>query len=64
MKEQLWALLEFMEEGDTDETEMIFCTTDVHKSFDDDCNLFKEKLMARASKISTPLGNISFAHDG
>ena len=34
VKEQLWALLEFMEEGDTDETERIFCTTDVHKAFD------------------------------
>ena len=34
MKEQLWALLEFMEEGDNDETERIFCTTDVHKAFD------------------------------
>ena len=29
VKEQLWALLEFMEEGDTDETERVFCTTDV-----------------------------------
>ena len=27
-------MLEFMEEGDTDETERIFCTTDVHKAFD------------------------------
>ena len=27
---QLWALLEFMEEGDTDETERMFCTTDVY----------------------------------
>ena len=34
VKEQLWALLEFMEEGDNDETERIFCTTDVHKVFD------------------------------
>ena len=34
VKEQLWALLEFMEEGDNDETERIFCTTDVHKAFD------------------------------
>jgi hypothetical protein len=34
VKEQLWALLEFMEEGATDETERIFCTTDVHKAFD------------------------------
>ena len=34
VKEQLWALLEFMEEGDTDDTERIFCTTDVHKAFD------------------------------
>ena len=36
VKEQLWALLEFtefMEEGDNDETERIFCTTDVHKAF-------------------------------
>ena len=34
VKEQLWALLEFMEEGDNDEHERIFCTTDVHKAFD------------------------------
>ena len=34
VKEQLWALLEFMEKGDNDETERIFCTTDVHKAFD------------------------------
>ena len=34
VKEQLWALLESMEEGDNDETERIFCTTDVHKAFD------------------------------
>ena len=34
VKEQLWALLEFMEEGDHDETEKIFCTTDVHTAFD------------------------------
>ena len=27
-------MLEFMEEGDTDETEKIFCTTDVYKAFD------------------------------
>jgi hypothetical protein len=33
VKEQLWAMLEFMEEGDHDETETTFCTTDVHKSF-------------------------------
>ena len=33
-KEQLWALLEFMEEGDNDEIERVFCTTDVHKAFD------------------------------
>jgi hypothetical protein len=31
---------------------------------DDDYNLFKEKLMARIPKISTPLGNIPLAHDG
>ena len=37
VKEQLWALLEFMEEGDNDETERIFCTTDVHKAFDQVC---------------------------
>jgi hypothetical protein len=30
----------------------------------DDYNLFKEKLMARIPKISTPLGNIPLAHDG
>ena len=34
VKEQLWALLEFMEEGDNDETEWVFCTTDVHRAFD------------------------------
>ena len=34
VKEQLWALLEFMEEGDADETERIFCTIAVHKAFD------------------------------
>ena len=34
VKEQLWALLEFMEEGDNGEVERIFCTTDVHKAFD------------------------------
>ena len=33
VKEQLWALLEFMEEGDDDETERIFRTTDMHKVF-------------------------------
>ena len=33
VKEQPWALFEFME-GDTYETERIFCTTDVHKAFD------------------------------
>ena len=33
-KEHFWALLEFMEEGDHYETERIFCTTDVHKVFD------------------------------
>ena len=33
MKEQLWALLEFMEEGDTGEIERTFCTIDVHKAF-------------------------------
>ena len=32
VKEQLWALLEFMEEGDNDEIERIFCPTDVHKA--------------------------------
>ena len=30
----------------------------------DDYNLFKEKLMARIPKMSTPLGNIPLAHDG
>ena len=30
-KEQLWALLEFMEEDDTAETEKIFCTTDLRE---------------------------------
>ena len=34
VKEQLWALLEFMEEGDHDETERMFCTADVHMTFD------------------------------
>ena len=34
VKEQLWALLEFMEEGEDDGSERIFCTTDVHKAFD------------------------------
>ena len=35
VKEQLWALLEFMEEGTMmTETERIFCTTDVHEAFD------------------------------
>ena len=33
VNEQLWALPEFMEEGDIDETERTFCTTDVHKAF-------------------------------
>ena len=32
--------------------------------FVDDYNLFKEKLMARIPKISTPSGNIPLAHDG
>ena len=34
VKEQLWALLEFMEEGEDAGSERIFCTTDVHKAFD------------------------------
>lgn len=34
VKEQLWALLEFMEEGEAEEAGRIFCTTDVHKAFD------------------------------
>ena len=34
VKEQLSALLEFSEEGDTDRAERLFCTTDVHKAFD------------------------------
>ena len=34
VKDQLWALLEFMEEGDNDETERVFCITDVHNAFD------------------------------
>ena len=34
VKEQLWGLLEFMEEGGNDETERIFCTTVVHKAVD------------------------------
>ena len=37
VKEQLWALSEFMEEGGNDETERIFCTTDVHTAFDQVC---------------------------
>ena len=51
-----------------------FCTTKISTKFDlfknhssehdDDYNLFKEKLMARIPKISTPLGNIPLAHDG
>ena len=34
VKEQLWAVLEFMEEGEIEGTNRIFCTTDVHKAFD------------------------------
>ena len=34
VKEQLWALPEFMEEDDTDETERLICTADVHKAVD------------------------------
>jgi len=33
-KEQLWALIEFLEEGLESETPALFCTTDVHKAFD------------------------------
>ena len=33
VKELMWALLEFTEEEDNDETERIFCTTGVHKVF-------------------------------
>jgi hypothetical protein len=33
-KEQLWALIEFLEEGLQSETPTLFCTTDVHKAFD------------------------------
>ena len=33
-KEQLWALIEFLEEGLESETPTVFCTTDVHKAFD------------------------------
>ena len=36
----------------------------IKSEHDDDYNLFKEKLMARIPKISTPLGNIPLAHDG
>ena len=32
--------------------------------FDDDYNLFKEKLLARIPKIPTPLGDIFLANDG
>ena len=32
--------------------------------YDDDYNLFKEKLIARIPKTSTLLGNIPLAHDG
>ena len=34
VKEQLWVLLEFMEEGDNDETERPICTADVHMALD------------------------------
>jgi len=33
-KEQLWALIEFLEDGMKHETPTLFCTTDVHKAFD------------------------------
>jgi len=33
-KEQLWALIEFLEEGSKSESPTLFCTTDVHKAFD------------------------------
>jgi hypothetical protein len=33
-KEQLWALVEFLEDCTTSETPALFCTTDVHKAFD------------------------------